>query len=78
MKNIRVYIVLAAIFVLPNLVNACPLCQAGATKKTQKAYEETTAILALIPILGGGGISYWFISKARKNKREDNEQGMAQ
>jgi len=78
MKRIRAYVVLAGMFVLPVFIDACPLCQAGATKKTQKAYEETTAILALIPILGGGGISYWFISKARKNRKEDDEQGMAQ
>jgi hypothetical protein len=76
MRSVRVYTALIALFVLPAFVKACPMCQAGATKKTQTAYEETTAILALIPILGGGGISYWFYSKVKKNKKED-EQGMA-
>jgi hypothetical protein len=77
MKKVKLYTVLTFMFLLPVLADACPLCQAGATKKTQKAYEETTALLALIPILGGGGITYWLYSMVKKNKKDD-EQGMAQ
>jgi hypothetical protein len=31
-------------------VAACPLCQAGATKKTQSAYLGTTVLLMSVPI----------------------------
>jgi len=66
MKTVKVLIVLMGIYLAPILSSACPLCQAGATKRTQKAYEETTAILALLPIVGGGGIFYWLYSRSKK------------
>jgi hypothetical protein len=69
----RKYIILS-IFVascfLPALSDACPLCQAGATKRTNKAYTEVTAFLALLPIIGGGGIFYWLHAKSKKSDTE--------
>ncbi len=62
-KKYLILVLYTALWILPVVTEACPLCQAGATKKTQKAYEETTALLALLPILGGGGIFYWLYSK---------------
>ena len=59
-------LVLVGLWTAPAITNACPLCQAGATKKTQKAYEQTTALLALIPLIGGGGIFYWMYSRSKK------------
>lgn len=64
----RKYLILTiftAIYFLPVASNACPLCQAGATKRTNKAYKEVTAFLALLPIIGGGGIFYWLRSGSK-------------
>ena len=66
MKKFKVLIIFIGIYLSPVFSSACPLCQAGATKRTQKAYEETTAILALLPIVGGGGIFYWLYSRSKK------------
>ncbi len=55
-----------AVMLLSASAQACPLCQAGATKRTQKAYEETTAILALLPLLSAGGIYYWIRKQGKK------------
>jgi hypothetical protein len=71
MKSYKSKILLLAICALPILGSACPMCQAGATKRTQKAYLQTTAILALIPLLGGGSIFYWFYSKGKKLNEEN-------
>ena len=74
MRNFRVkYLLLFLVLLaLPILTVACPLCQAGATKRTASAYKETTALLALLPIAGGGGIFYWLYSKGREaGKKKD-------
>jgi hypothetical protein len=63
-KIVIVYFVLFAY--LSNPITACPLCQAGATKKTQSAYIQTTILLMCIPIIGGGGLFFWLRKKYRK------------
>ena len=75
-KSKLILIVLAAVFILHVTASACPLCQAGATKRTQKAYEQTTALLALLPILAGGGIGFWLYNKTKhsgQNEQKLNE-----
>ena len=74
MKRFRPTILLIAILALPLISDACPLCQAGATKRTQKAYVQTTILLALLPLAGGGGIIYWFLSKAKKLKKDQDDE----
>jgi hypothetical protein len=66
MKMNKIFGVLFAIMLFTLAADACPLCQAGATKRTQKAYEETTAILALLPLLSAGGIYYWIRKQGKK------------
>ena len=66
MKKNKIISVLFAVLLFSVAADACPLCQAGATKRTQKAYEETTAILALLPLLSAGGIYYWIRKQGKK------------
>ncbi len=66
MKKIRYFLFLGAVSLLPLSALACPLCQAGGTKRTQKAYNETTLLLALLPITGTGAILLWMRSKRRQ------------
>lgn len=68
MKTLRIYTLFIMLAFLPALSDACPLCQAGATKRTQKAYKETTALLALLPLVGAGSIFFWLYSKYKKNQ----------
>ena len=51
------------VFCFASYVSACPLCQAGATKKTQAAYLDTTFLLMSIPIVGGGIFFFWLRAK---------------
>jgi hypothetical protein len=71
MKRWKFFIVVL-LLVLPFVVQACPLCQAGATKRTQKAYNETIILLASLPLVGGGGIFYWLYSK-RKHSNDSHK-----
>ena len=66
---ISAFIVLA-IVLFSIEANACPLCQGGAAKDTAFAYKGITLFLALLPILGAGGIFYWI--KIKSNKIKDN------
>jgi hypothetical protein len=66
MKRFRTIFLFLALCTLPFFVKACPLCQAGATKRSQKAYNETIVLLASLPLIGGGGIFYWLYSKRKK------------
>lgn len=66
MKKNGIILVLFTAMLFAVSADACPLCQAGATKRTQKAYEETTAILALLPLLGAGGIYFWIRKNGKK------------
>ncbi|HTB31570.1 MAG TPA: hypothetical protein VK808_06065 [Bacteroidia bacterium] len=49
-------------------VAACPLCQAGATKKTQSAYLNTTVLLMSVPIISGGILFFWLKAKYGKGE----------
>lgn len=49
-------------------VAACPLCQAGGTKKTQSAYLDTVVLLISVPVISGGILFFWI--KAKYNKVE--------
>ncbi|MEI6817754.1 MAG: hypothetical protein WCL14_14205 [Bacteroidota bacterium] len=56
------------LFLLPVLAHACPLCQGGGTTKdTVTAYKGITALLALIPIIGGSALFYWLYVKYKNN-----------
>jgi hypothetical protein len=50
------------------LVSACPLCQAGATQKTQSAYLNTTVLLMSVPIISGGILFFWLKGKYGKGE----------
>jgi len=49
-------------------IAACPLCQAGATKKTQSAYLNTTFLLMSVPIISGGILFFWLKAKYGKGE----------
>ena len=69
-KNIWLSI-FSILILLPAIAGACPLCQGGASEKTAIAYKGITLFLALMPIIGGGGIFYWIYCK---NKTQENEK----
>lgn len=72
MKKYRTLMVIVAFFIVPFFVSACPLCQAGATKRSQKAYNQTIILLACMPLVSGGGIFYWLYSKRKQQDKEEN------
>ena len=47
---------------------ACPLCQAGATKKTQSAYLDSTFLLMFTPLIAGGFLFFWLRGKYGKGE----------
>jgi hypothetical protein len=63
----RFFIILAAIsyqlLAISYSASSCPLCQAGATKKTQAAYLDSTFLLMLLPIISGAVLFFWLRSK---------------
>ncbi len=73
MRKYKSLVIIVSICIMPFLAGACPLCQTGATKRSQKAYNETIILLASMPLLSGGGIFYWLYSK-KKHESEDNNQ----
>ena len=46
---------------------ACPLCQSGDgyTQETISAYKGITLLLALLPIIGAGGIFTWIYRRQK-------------
>jgi hypothetical protein len=52
--------------IFPLLSNACPMCQGGPSENTIMAYKCITLFLALMPIVGGGGIFYWIYLRTKK------------
>jgi hypothetical protein len=72
MKKCKLLLILYPLLALPVLTQACPLCQAGATKRSQKAYNETIILLASLPLVGGGSIFYWLYTK-KKNENITQE-----
>jgi hypothetical protein len=71
MKRYKSLLIMIAICAMPFFADACPLCQAGATKRSQKAYNQTIILLACMPLVSGGGIFFWLYSK-KKHEDEDN------
>jgi len=57
----------------PMLTVACPLCQGGQgiSKETIFAYKGITLFLALLPILGSGGIFYWIYLKNKMAGKDE-------
>lgn len=71
-KNYIFLIILYAV-VFPAIANACPLCQGGGTTKdTITVYKGITLFLALLPILGAGGIFWWI--KRQYNRTTPSEE----
>lgn len=70
-RNYTSIILFLFIFLIPLVGSACPMCQGGPTKDTILAYKGITLFLALLPILGGGGIFYWIYLRS-KNIKESN------
>lgn len=66
------FVIFLAIFLLPLMVGACPMCQGGPSKDTVLAYKGITLFLALLPILGGGGIFYWIYLRSKNLKENKN------
>ncbi len=71
--NFRTLLLCAAFFLLPFLSEACPMCQGGTSKDTIFAYKGITLFLALLPVLGGGGIFYWIYLRSKKAESEQNK-----
>lgn len=71
-KTAILILIFSAIFLLPSVIEACPLCQGGAEKDTDFAYKGITLFLALLPILGGCGIFYWFYHQNKKLSDNNN------
>lgn len=55
-----------ALLALPYFANACPMCQGDTKGRTVKAYKGITLMLALMPIVGSAGISYWIYNKYKQ------------
>ncbi len=68
-KQIKSVLLLVTIFALPFMSGACPLCQAGGTKRTQKAYNQSTLLMALLPITGTGAILFWMRAKRKQMEK---------
>ena len=70
--KIKVFIFFAALsyqlLALSYSVAACPLCQAGATKKTQSAYLDSTFLLMSLPIISGGALFFWLRAKYKSGE----------
>ncbi|MCP4456887.1 MAG: hypothetical protein GY816_02500 [Cytophagales bacterium] len=59
MKSTTRYFVVCVLLFTPFLVDACPMCQGGATEEYAAAYKTTTALLVLIPLITGAVIFRW-------------------
>ncbi|MBX7153655.1 MAG: hypothetical protein U0Y96_06080 [Candidatus Kapaibacterium sp.] len=68
MKNIPVLILVMAFVLHPEVLTACPLCQGGqgVSQQTIAAYKGITLLLALLPVVGAGGIFYWIYNKYKR------------
>lgn len=60
----------AALVALPLLADACPMCQGDTKGRTVKAYKGITLALALMPIAGSAGISYWIYNKYKQVRKK--------
>lgn len=66
------YLIFLAVFLFPLIVGACPMCQGGPSKDTILAYKGITLFLALLPIIGVGGIFYWVYIRSKRIKENIN------
>jgi len=67
-KSALKYILVIFSFFIFHFSFSCPLCQAGATKKTQSAYLNTTVLLMSVPIISGGILFFWLKGKYGKGE----------
>lgn len=65
-------ILFLVIFLVPVIAHACPMCQGGPSKDTIFAYKGITLFLALLPIVGAGGIFYWIYLRSKNIKEPIN------
>ena len=72
MNKLFYSILFVFIFSLPLVAPACPLCQGGQGYSNDSifAYKAMTLFLALLPILGCGGIFYWIYCKYKRIERD--------
>tara|TARA_Y100001968_G_C19441970_1_gene763045 strand:- start:3539 stop:3709 length:171 start_codon:yes stop_codon:yes gene_type:complete len=52
--------------VLPNLAEACPVCNSVRNESSRIAFLVTTAFLSLLPLGVIGGFVWWLRNAARK------------
>ncbi len=64
----KIFSLLSFLLFIGYSLSACPLCQAGATKKTQSAYLDTTFLLMSIPIISGAILFFWLKGKYGKGE----------
>ncbi len=65
-KILRIIFVLFILLYIPEILEACPMCQGPGSEKTVSAYKQVTLFLAALPILGGAGIFYWIYLQNKK------------
>lgn len=69
-KSTKNIILAGALIALPFFAHACPMCQGDTKGRTVKAYKGITLALALMPIAGSAGISYWIYNKYKQVRKK--------
>lgn len=71
-KQLRFFILFIAFLLVPVISNSCPMCQGAPSNDTIFAYKGITLFLALLPIIGAGGIYFWIYLRSKKIKEHTN------
>ncbi|MFO0566068.1 MAG: hypothetical protein U0263_10430 [Polyangiaceae bacterium] len=59
-----------AVFCLPALALACPVCGAAQNDANQRAFVGSTIFLSLLPLAMMGGLAAWGLWRVRKQAEE--------